>query len=51
MENLPDRPHMVVACENGDWLVFHVEIAGEAGLKKLRLRGSDVTEIESILCD
>ncbi|MCC6047513.1 MAG: nucleotidyltransferase domain-containing protein [Desulfurococcaceae archaeon] len=51
LENLPDRPHMVVACENGDWLVFHVEIAGEAGLKKLRLRGSDVTEIESILCD
>jgi predicted nucleotidyltransferase len=51
LENLPDRPLMVVACENGDWLVFHVEIASEAGLKKLRLRGSDVIEIESTLCN
>jgi hypothetical protein len=42
---------MVVACENNDWLVFHVEITDEIGLKKLKLRGTDVVEIENILCD
>jgi len=41
----------VVACESDNWLVFHVEIANEAGLKKLRLRGSEIVEIENILCD
>jgi predicted nucleotidyltransferase len=51
LEKLSGKPLMVVACENDDWLVFHVEIASETGLKKLRLRGTDVTEIEDILCD
>jgi len=51
LEKLPSKPHMVVACEDDNWLVFHVEIANEKGLKKLRLRGSDVIEIKDILCD
>jgi hypothetical protein len=51
LEKLPSKPHMVVACENDNWLVFHVEIANEKGLKKLRLRGSDIIEIKNILCD
>jgi predicted nucleotidyltransferase len=48
---LPGKPFTVVACENNDWLVFHVEITSEIGLKKLKLRGADVVEIENILCD
>jgi len=51
LEKLPSKPLIVVACENDNWLAFHVEIASEAGLKKLRLRGADVIEIENILCD
>jgi predicted nucleotidyltransferase len=51
LEKLSGKPLMVVACENDDWLVFHVEITGETGLKRLRLRGTDVIEIEDILCD
>jgi predicted nucleotidyltransferase len=51
LEKLPSKPHMVVACDDDNRLVFHVEIANEEGLKKLRLRGSDVIEIKSILCD
>jgi predicted nucleotidyltransferase len=51
LEKLPCKPLMVVACEDDNWLVFHVEIASEAGLRRLKLRGSDVIEIKSILCD
>ena len=51
LERLSAKPLMVVACESDNWLVFHVEIANEAGLKKLRLRGSEIVEIENILCD
>jgi hypothetical protein len=42
---------MVVACESDNWLVFHAKITNEAGLKKLRVRGSEIVEIENILCD
>jgi len=51
LERLSSKPLIVVACENDGWLVFHVEITGETGLKRLRLRGTDVIEIEDILCD
>jgi len=51
LEKLPGEPLIVIACETDDWLVFHVEIASESGLKRLRLRGTDVVEIENILCD
>jgi len=51
LERLPAEPLMVVACESDNWLVFHVEITNEAGLKKLRVRGSEIVEIENILCD
>ena len=51
LEKLLGKPLMVVACENDGWLVFHVEIASETGLKKLRLRGTDIIEVENILCD
>jgi predicted nucleotidyltransferase len=51
LEKLPGKPLIVIACESDDWLVFHVEIASESGLKRLRLRGIDVVEIENILCD
>jgi predicted nucleotidyltransferase len=51
LEKLLGKPLIVVACENDDWLVFHVEIASETGLKKLRLRGTDIIEVENILCD
>ena len=51
LEKLPGKPLIVIACESDDWLVFHVEIASESGLKRLRLRGTDVVEIENILCD
>ena len=51
LERLSSKPLIVVACENDDWLVFHVEITSETGLKRLRLRGTDVIEIEDILCD
>jgi len=51
LEKLLGKPLIVVACENDGWLVFHVEIASETGLKKLRLRGTDIIEVENILCD
>ena len=51
LEKLPGKLLIVIACESDDWLVFHVEIASESGLKRLRLRGIDVVEIENILCD
>jgi len=51
LEKLPSKPLMVVACEDSNWLVFHVEVKSEEGLKMLRLRGDSVTEIESIFCD
>lgn len=49
MEKLPSKPLAVVACEDSDWLVFHVEVKSEEGLKILRLRGDSVTEIEHLL--
>jgi hypothetical protein len=42
---------MVVACEDSNWLVFHVEVKSEEGLKILKLRGDSVTEIESVFCN
>ena len=51
LEKLPGKPLIVIACESDDWLVFHVEIESESGLKRLRLRGTDVVEVEDILCD
>jgi len=51
LEKLPGKPLIVIACESDNWLVFHVEIASESGLRRLKLRGADVVEIENVLCD
>ena len=51
LEKLPSKPLMVVACEDSNWLVFHVEVKRGEGLKILKLRGDSVTEIENIFCD
>jgi len=51
LEKLPSKPLIVVACEDSNWLVFHVEVKSEKGLKILKLRGDSATEIESIFCD
>jgi hypothetical protein len=42
---------MVVACEDSNWLVFHVEVKSEESLKILKLREDSITEIDSIFCD
>ena len=44
LEKLPSKPLTVVACEDSNWLVFHVEVKSEEGLKILRLRGDSVRD-------
>jgi predicted nucleotidyltransferase len=51
LEKLPSKPLMVVACEDSNWLVFHVEVKSEESLKILKLREDSITEIDSIFCD
>jgi hypothetical protein len=51
LEKLPSKPLTVVACEDSDWLAFHVEVKREEEIKILKLRGDSVTEIDRVFCD
>ncbi|MEM1610786.1 MAG: nucleotidyltransferase domain-containing protein [Sulfolobales archaeon] len=51
LDSLADKLLAVVACEEDTWLVFRVELMSTTGLKRLRLRGSEATEVEDILCN
>jgi len=50
LEALAGTPELVVACEEGGHLTFRAELYTGEGFRRVRVRGGEVEEVDSILC-